>query len=320
MLGDRKTNKIQVVQRRHLLDDIPRGRYAGYIGKPPDAYFESPENLTATESLRFDPVHNREAKLFLGVVDGEVITGPRLPDGRITRWVEGGVPLGISDDRHIVTIAGSRGGKGRSALIPNLILLPSATSFLCIDPKGDIARATARWRADGLGQQTGILDPFGVAGDALQRFHVAFNPIDVLLRSDQRTFVPNSKLIADSLITSGDVKDRHWDDCARSALSMLCSHVATHVNYEGYRKLVQVWHLISELATPDPNDPRRYWLEKELLANAAAGGTVRTAARQFYDRTGGEFSSVLSNLRKQTDWLGIECMHTCLCGPSIDFR
>jgi len=320
MSGNRKRVKSSSENRQHLFADIPRGQYAGYIGSPPDAHFESTENLAATQSLRFDPNGNRESKLFLGVVDGDIVTGPRLADGRVPRWVEGGTPIGIADDRHVVTIGGSRGGKGRSALIPNLLLLPPTTSLVCIDPKGDLCRATARYRADVLGQQTGVLDPFGVAGTQAERYQLAFNPIDVLLRSNERTFVPNAKLIADSLITSGDFKDRHWDDCGKAALSMLCGHVATHPNYENYRNLVTVWHLIAELAAPDPDNPRRYWLERELVANDAAGGSIRNAARQFYDRTGGEFSSVLSNLRKHTDFLGIECMEKCLTGPSVDLR
>ena len=69
-----------------LLDDVPRGRYAGHIGKPPDSHFELPSNLAATESLRFKP-GNPESKMFLGVVNGNVVKGERLPDGRATRYV-----------------------------------------------------------------------------------------------------------------------------------------------------------------------------------------------------------------------------------------
>jgi type IV secretory pathway TraG/TraD family ATPase VirD4 len=47
---------------------------------------------------------------------------------------------------------------------------------------------------------------------------------------------------------------------------------------------------------------------------------IRNAAKAFYDRTGGEFSSVLSNLRKNLDFLGIECMRDCLTGDGTDLR
>ncbi len=112
----------------------------------------------------------------------------------------------------------------------------------------------------------------------------------------------------------------HWSETAKQICGGLCGHVATHVNYEGRRDLVTVWQLASELATPDPQNPQRYWLENEMLANDAAGGMIRAAARQFYDRTGGEFSSVLSNLRKHLDWISYECMQNSLRGDSIDLR
>ena len=163
-----------------------------------------------------------------------------------------------------------------------------------------------------------MLDPFGVSGPGTERFRIAFNPLSLLNPKDRLTFIPNAKLIADSLVVSGDFKDKHWDETAKMILSGLCAHVATHERYAKARDLVTVWHLVSELAMPDPDDPHRYWLQSEMLSNDAASGMIRNAARQFYDRTGGEFSSVLSNLRKHTDWIGIECMQNCLTGDSID--
>lgn len=96
----------------------------------------------------------------------------------------------------------------------------------------------------------------------------------------------------------------------------LIAHVATHANYIGMRNLVTIWRLASELATPHPHDTNRYWLEAEMLASDAAGGVVRAAAKQFYDRKEGEFSSVLSNLRKHLDWISFECMQHVLVGDS----
>ena len=117
-----------------LLDDLPRGQHAEFVGKPPNAHFESPVNIASTESLRFDVANNRGSKIFLGTVGGRIVTGERLPDGRLTRWVEGGIPIGVGDDRHIGTIAGTRAGKGRSALLTNLALLPPETCLLYTSP------------------------------------------------------------------------------------------------------------------------------------------------------------------------------------------
>jgi len=310
----------KALEMDELLVDLMRGRRAGEGGRLPDAHFELPSNLAATKSLRFDVKGNREGKIIIGAVGGQIVQGERMPDGRPSRYVMGGLPIGYFDDRHIVTVAGSRGSKGRALLLPNLYLLPGTTSILCVDPKGDHARETCAYRAEILQQPVGLLDPFDVCGPDVAKYKVAFNPIEIVQRSGKKTFVPNAKLIADSTIVSGDFKDKHWDTTAQQILAGLCGHVATHQRYEGHRNLITVWHLASELTSPDPDEPNKYWLEKEMLASDAGSGFIRNSARQFYDRTGGEFSSVLSNLRKHLEWIGIECMSECLQGNSVDLR
>lgn len=306
-------------QLQKILSDLPRGQHADFIGKPPNAHFELPANIVATEALRFDVENNHGSKIFLGTLGGNIVNGPRLPDGRPTRWVEGGVPIGVGDDRHLATFAGTRAGKGRSALLPNLGLLPPTTSVFCSDPKGDNCRQTIRYRAEVLEQTTYVLDPFECTGDLAKKYRAVFCVIQKLINSDRKTFVPNAKLIGDSLIVNDNPYEQHWTDTSKMTVAGLAAHVATHVNYEGRRDLVTVWQLANELTTPDPDDSNRYWLETEMQASDAGDGMVRSAARQFYDRIGGEFSSVLSNTRKHLDWISIGCVQDTLRGPSIDF-
>lgn len=303
-----------------MLEDLPRGRHAGSIGSPSDAHFESIKNIAATESLAFEPVHNQQSKLFAGVVGGRVITGTPLSDGRPNRWVEGGTPVGIGDDRNSVLLAGSRSGKGRAVLINRLISLPRETSIFSLDPKGNNARLTAWYRAEVLKQRVGVLDPFGVSGEGTRPYRCSFNPLEILLRSSRETFVPNARMIANALVVVGESRDKHWDTCAVQILTGLIVHVATHVNYADARNLVTVWRLASELASPDPQDGQTFWLEQEMLASDAANGMVRAAARQFYNRTGGEFSSVLSSLCKHLEFISYECIQDTLVGDSIDLR
>ncbi|MEO9590569.1 type IV secretory system conjugative DNA transfer family protein [Rhodopirellula bahusiensis] len=221
------------------------------------------------------------------MIGGSISIGNRLPDGRATRWVDGGYPIGVADDRHHLLVAGSRAGKGRSVLVPNLIMLPKETSTLVIDLKGDLAKATCRWRAEGLGQDVAVIDPFECSAEGTRKYRVGFNPIEMLSRSDRFSFVPNALLIASSLIPDSQrSKDPHWNDCARDILSGLCTHVATQARYEGRRNLVTVWELAFRLAEPSKDDPNSYTLEIEMMDNDAGGGTVRASARAFYDRTG----------------------------------
>src|SRR5277367_6250031 len=84
--------------------------------------------------------------------------------GKVFLGAIGNRAIGVSDDRHLMTIAGSRAGKGVSTIIPNLIEYPG--SVLVIDPKGENARHTKNRRSNGsqavrsgLGQDTFVLDP-----------------------------------------------------------------------------------------------------------------------------------------------------------------
>ena len=138
-----------------LQSDFPRGSIDHGSSVGPSAGFESSANIAQTSSLQFD-LANKDGRLFLGVIGAE-IHKQRLADGRMERHALGGQAIGVPDDRHIITIAGSRAGKGRSVLIPNLITYPG--SILAIDPKGDLASLTADWRADMLGQKVVVLDP-----------------------------------------------------------------------------------------------------------------------------------------------------------------
>ncbi|MEM1061497.1 MAG: type IV secretory system conjugative DNA transfer family protein [Planctomycetota bacterium] len=286
------------------------------------ARFERPEDIAATSSLAFNAAGNPEGKLFLGVIDGAVRSGALLPDGRPHRWVEGGTPIGVADDRHACTIAGSRAGKGRSALVTNLLTYPPTGGVLSIDPKGDNARLTARWRAEVLGQATGVIDPFDVSGAETQPYRTGFNPLRMLTDGPRDLLVPNANLIADALVVSAESKDPHWDNCARAMIgSGLCLHVATHPNYEGRRDLVTVWELAADLMVLADGSEKTCRVEQEMIANDAAGGAVRAAARAFYDRRGGEFSSVMSTLRKNLDWVSYDQMRTVLRDDvSVDLR
>ncbi len=305
----------------NLIEDFPRGRGENDRGRVALSHFARPEDIAKTTSLQFNPPGNPEGKLFLGVVGGEVRQGKPLADGRPNRWVEGGIPIGVPDDRHVCTIAGSRSGKGRSALLPNLLSYPPSGSILVIDPKGDLAKLTASYRASQRGQSVSVLDPFGVAGEVSKQFSASFNPLRLLTDGSEELLVPNANLIADALVVPGNGKDTHWDDCARNMIgSGLCLHVATHPSYEGKRDLVTVWELAAELMAIDPNNDRKCRLETEMEDNLAADGAVQAAARAFYERTSGELSSVLSTLRKNLDWVSYPQMKRSLRGDSIDLR
>ena len=319
MTPDKRT--IDHNSLRQLVEDLPRGQNADWLGKLPANYFEDPSEIAVTNSLHFDAEKNAESKIFLGVIGGDVRIGQPLGDGRVPHWARGGVPIGVADDRHHCLIGGSRGGKGRSVLTPNLLSLPKATSTLVLDPKGDLAAMTAKYRQMHLGQDVAVTDPFDCSGANTSPYRMAFNPIEGLLHSNLSNLTANAMLIADSLVVENDSsKDPHWDDSGRDWIGGLVAHVATHINYEGRRDLVTVWELAAGACDALSETSQMFPLEEEMLASDAAGGFVRAAGLSFYSRTGGEFSGVASNARRHLNFIGIEAIQNVLRGPSVDPR
>lgn len=162
-----------------------------FRARPASAAFFTKAELLAASSLD----HGR-GKLFLGRVDGKMI--------------------GIADGRHVVTLAGSGGGKSVCSLIPNLKLYGG--SCLVLDPKGELARATAKERA-GMGQAVHVLDPFNVSGEETREFRTSFDPLHDL-QQDREYLIENADLVADALIIPAE-KDQHWTDAARALVRAL---------------------------------------------------------------------------------------------------
>ena len=123
-------------------------------------------------------------------------------------------PLHYTGDRHLLTVAPTRSGKGVSSIIPNLLTYEG--SAVVIDPKGENAMITAARRGkgdkkrtiQGMGQTVHVVDPWGITGLPSSRF----NPLDWLDPADPDVN-ENAMLLADSIITPhAGGHDQFWDE------------------------------------------------------------------------------------------------------------
>lgn len=277
-----------------LFDDFPRGELTRdpHKNKTPQAAWASAEAILKSDALDYDP-----SKFLLGRLGEKII--------------------GIRDDRHVITVAGSRAGKGVSAIIPNLIFYQG--SVLAIDPKGELASITAIRRAEALGQSVCVLDPFNVTVPEIAAYKKAFNPL-AMLRPDSETIVEDAGLIADAIvIPSGH--DRHWDDSALNFIEGLILHVATEPAYEGRRNLVSVRDILMNGATveyEDKTESGMAGLYIEMCVNDMAYGAVVRACNDFFDRPDNERNSVLSAARRHTKFLDFPSLAGTLSGHDFD--
>ncbi|WP_020475053.1 type IV secretory system conjugative DNA transfer family protein [Zavarzinella formosa] len=125
--------------------------------------------------------------------------------------------LWYDGDRHLMTIAPTRSGKGRGLVIPNLLMYDGPV--IVLDPKGELYRVTSE-RRRAMGQKVIKLDPFRVLGPESD----GLNPFDVfdLPNADVET---DSQTMADWLsLGNKGVKDPFWDLNAGGVLSGLIGY------------------------------------------------------------------------------------------------
>lgn len=115
-----------------------------WVAKAAKSFFETPTTFGSSRWATPDDV--RERKL---VNEGGIRIG-NAHDGSSEKLIS------YKGDRHLLTVAPTRSGKGTTQIIPNLLTYDG--SMLVIDPKGENALITAKRRQE-MGQEVHIVDP-----------------------------------------------------------------------------------------------------------------------------------------------------------------
>jgi type IV secretion system protein VirD4 len=239
-----------------------------------------------------------QSALFLGMVPGR--KGPHRMHYR--------------GDRHLLTIAPNRSGKGTSAIIPNLLTYTG--SALVIDPKGENAMMTAsrRGRGDGtipgMQQAVYILDPWNIA-QVPGILPACFNPID-WVASNEADAVENAMLLADSLVPQRDTKDPFWDDEARALLSGIILYLAFDPKEQSQRTLGR----LRDILVMGDEDLARILAQMMGTSNTVARSTgERTATKEIKLR-----SSIFATVQSHTHFLDSPVIRESLARSDFRFE
>ncbi len=213
--------------------------------------------------------------------------------------------VGLDGEAHMITVAGSRGGKGTTAIIPNLLLWKG--SCVVVDPKGTNAHVTAEARRK-MGQKVYLIDPFGIVTKDSDRFDpfAALDANDILVRERIAS-------IADALVIPDEnAREKHWDDGARTIISGLISHVVS-----GQSGAERWLHTVRDLIKRLPEEQDSMWAE--MSVNEEAGGFAKDAAMRYI--RGSETNEILglmSNADKHTEWLSSDVMRSVTSNPTFN--
>lgn len=292
--------------------DIPRGVSSRSLREQslPQARWADFSSIESSAALAYDP-DNPGGKVLLGALDEKLV--------------------GIEDNRHILTVAGSRAGKSLT-VTANALFYPG--SMIAIDPKAELANITAERRV-ALGQKVFVLDPLNIAAARLAPLRSSFNFM-AILKLDSPTIIEDSDLIVDGIVVVSE-KDPHWDESAKNFIAGIMLDTATNPKFKGRRDPVTVRERINMALkpVPPPEDEEEdeeegvtFIVEEEMLENAwrlkqsretyDVGAAIEAAAYDFYGKSYKERDSVLSTARRHTKFLDYRGIRSVSCGHDFD--
>lgn len=154
----------------------------------------------------------------------------------------GAYPITYSGARHMLTVAPNRSGKGICTCIP--ALLSHEGSAIVLDPRGEVATATARFRERALGQRIAVFDPFNAVCPDLERDPDRFNVMDRIDPASP-SFFDDAMLLADAMVMAEQHATTFFSEEARAMIAAFIMAVAADPREADKRHLGRVRQLLN---------------------------------------------------------------------------
>ncbi len=131
---------------------------------------------------------------------------------------------------HLSIVGPSGSGKSTCFSITNLLTRDWA-SCIIVDPKGEIARQCAEWRAKYLGHQIVIIDPYGISG--VTKFGSAkLNPLR-LGKFSEKLIADDSRRLANALVVrTQEERDPFWPQSAQVLIQTITAFLMSEAKPE----------------------------------------------------------------------------------------
>ena len=283
--------------------------------------------------------------VLIALSNKDVVEAPVMDDPNQGGWAnaadveavglfaEAGVPIGwfngkrvrYQGESHIVTIGLPRTGKGRDVIVPALAEYPG--SCLVIDPKGELAAMTSRFRSldedkGGFGHEVFIINPYNLHPKILNKkgskvFNQAtFNPLEKL-NHEAPGFVGQVLNLAQSLVvaTGGD---KYFSDSARDLVAAMIMFVCKTLKPHE-KNLAMVRSLLAQPYGKDANN-QPTGLAAVLHGMAKSEfAPLRQLSSQFIDFSSRDVPAIVRSAQQQLSFLDEPEIATSLGGSSFHF-
>lgn len=213
-----------------------------------------------------------------------------------------------------LTLSPPGGGKTTASSIP--VLLSHAGPAFVFDIKGELWAVTARYRAEILGRDVVVIDPFGVTrqrnfkagkSDGLLA-NYQFNPFDWIPENKKERDRMINTFAASFVVNEGG-SVTHFDENAKILIRGYIDYIMSLD--PSCRNLTTLFNLMSESAE-----------EAEITFNQMSqlDGRSAAAANQIKRVGADERGSILSTSYRQIDWMGDSNLQDALATSNFDLR
>lgn len=226
----------------------------------------------------------------------------------------GGRYVGLTSEHHQITIAGTRAGKSRDAIIPNLMTY--AGGVVAFDPKGELTRVTMKRRA--AYAPFYVLDPFNeMKGNPQSSL---WNPLSEIDPESPSARADVERIVTASIYTEkGETGNAaFFRETGQKILRGYIAHVLTKYPEEE-RHLGTVYNLIRTGASEDNkhfNPKASFELLVKMAANPAMAGAARDAADSLNSVSPEMRGSHLSTVARGIDWINETPVRRIISGKS----
>lgn len=219
-------------------------------------------------------------------------------------WLD---PVLLEGEGHVITIAPTGTGKGRSCIIP--ALLRHEGPVIVIDPKGENVAVTARRRRE-MGQQVVVLDPMGITDEP----GGSLNPID-LVDAGSASSVDMAAMFADAMIDGkADPENLYWYQRASHLLTGVILHLATRAD-PGERSFAHARAFLAQAVRGQQGNAPSQAAEEML---ASPHPEARLAASILQSTAAEGLGSILSMTQDGVDFLRGPMIEAATARTSFD--
>jgi type IV secretion system protein VirD4 len=209
----------------------------------------------------------------------------------------------FNDNGHAITVAPTRSGKGTRQLIPSL-LFGDSNSIVVIDPKGENAAITRRFRSER--SDVFLFNPWNLHDLRCD----AINPFDLLDPEDPHV-VDDIDLVAELIVPIEKGEQGHWSDRARQMIGGLMLYLIFHEPEENRHPLT-----LRSLLRQSQDDWQA--MITFMQNSSKAGGLVAEAGNELDGYGEREFASVRSTAQRATDVFKGPAMQRALTSSDVD--